>query len=433
MTAHDVHHAGDVRTIVTRSPDGVHDQLVEIHGLAGRLEVPSSVMANDTLSLLAPGGETIEQGLLRPFASPHGGGFLPLAERLTCSHVRGIASRVQRIAERTGAPPLAVDPATLTPARISTHGWLPELGAARLGCVERLGIEPAWLVAQMQLSLYFAGALDAVELELTSERPLAIAGRILRRDRIRICGDRQRLTVVTPAGQLVLALTRIEPPGMRPVWAREVSDVIDVGSSAIAVRASNDWMLHWDTAAARGEACDDPARHLACVERAVSVLEAYVPSYYRWVAALMREVVPLRREAATPPRSQSFLIWPGQIHVSRASVAAMVGMLVHACTHQYFHLACWTGSLIKPGAPSPMERILLGYHAAANTLLAYRGLASSVGRCPDLDARELADHTARCAAQAASLGDGLEAHLAYLAPLGRDLYEPLRDCVAATR
>lgn len=59
-------------------------------------------------------------------------------------------------------------------------------------------------------------------------------------------------------------------------------------------------------------------------------------------------------------------------------------MLIHECTHQYLHMLSWFETLVTKdaqphysplkGCERPLERIVLGYHAFANVLLAYAQL-----------------------------------------------------------
>jgi HEXXH motif-containing protein len=139
----------------------------------------------------------------------------------------------------------------------------------------------------------------------------------------------------------------------------------------------------------------------AVLQRSSEVLEANVPEYYVWVGTLLREILPLDDIGPGRSMSGSFMTRFGQVHLSRSTVVKTIDMLVHEASHQYFHLARLFGPLCKRDAPEvysvlkqckrPLEKVLFGYHAAVNIVLALETLRAR--RC-GLDGAEL-DHEIR--------------------------------------
>lgn len=167
-----------------------------------------------------------------------------------------------------------------------------------------------------------------------------------------------------------------------------------------------------------------------------NVLERFAPEYLHWTDRVTRVVIPLRGDGAEI-NSGSSRDQPGSSHMSfDCPPEALAEMLVHEGTHQYFYLLSRIGPVDDGSDPtlyySPVKRrgrpihyILLAYHAFANVLLfSKRCLARG---CEDRTAhlrRNLAD----LPPQLDRLEEALTATRA-LTPLGRALWEPLREAL----
>ncbi|WP_375744940.1 HEXXH motif-containing putative peptide modification protein [Corallococcus interemptor] len=375
------------------------------------------------------------------FSNPHEGDFVTLAEDLSLRLFRKMHARVNTLAAEGGAPEVRIDLAGWTAPRMGTRGWLPELGAVRMGI--HAGVRPddlSWLTGQFTLAAYLMELLPSVDLEIAGRHPVTLAGHFLRGPRLRFQGTATRLTVLDASGTVVLSLQKVVFDGMAPVWARDPErDIVRVGSGAVAVLTDAEWMTYWNTDSPKDPLAHDIPAQKRQVEETLAFMEQHLPLQYLWVSLLMREVVPLIDAGPQRTRSQSFLLWPGQVQLSETSRLQTISLLMHECTHQYFNMLLWFGRVVKAGAPDaysvlkgrnrPLERILLGFHAFANILLVYSTLRSSPGPIPPKD---IEDQLRNLRPIVSDL-DGvlLQNWEQHLEQMGRELYLPLRERLVA--
>jgi hypothetical protein len=174
-----------------------------------------------------------------------------------------------------------------------------------------------------------------------------------------------------------------------------------------------------------------PERIASASREAVSLLRTHASPYLRWVARVIRCVIPVHAKRSMI-RSGSDFDLPGTIQMSfRTSAVALAEMLVHEASHQYFHVLCRLGDLTDGTDSqlyySPVKRmkrsiynILLAYHAFANVLLFYR-----LCRANGLDDDGYALHNEEdLIPQLEQLETPLRTTDA-LTPLGRALWKPL--------
>ena len=129
-----------------------------------------------------------------------------------------------------------------------------------------------------------------------------------------------------------------------------------------------------------------PPSLIEVLTQALDLLEDHLPHYFDWVVRIIRRVIVLH---AVPnvlhsgsPENQH-----GTILISDNSRALSVAeMLIHESSHQYLELLNKLGPTVDPGhtqlyySPAkqcdrPLHKILLAYHAFANVMLFYRGVA----------------------------------------------------------
>ena len=120
--------------------------------------------------------------------------------------------------------------------------------------------------------------------------------------------------------------------------------------------------------------------------RALDLLEAHLPHYFDWVVRLIRRVAVVHFERNVL-YSGSHDYQYGTIHISDNSrVLSIAEMLIHEASHQYFELLTKLGPTVDPShtklyyspvkkCDRPLHKILLAYHAFANVMLFYRGVA----------------------------------------------------------
>jgi len=120
--------------------------------------------------------------------------------------------------------------------------------------------------------------------------------------------------------------------------------------------------------------------------RALDLLEEHLPHYFDWVVRIIRRVAVLHFERNVL-HSGNHEHQYGTIHISDNSrVLSLAEMLIHEASHQYFELLNKLGPTVDPAhtelyyspvkqCDRPLHKILLAYHAFANVMLFYRGVA----------------------------------------------------------
>lgn len=379
---------------------------------------------------------------LELFSNPFEGNFPALADAYTARIFRSTLDAVNKFADQIGAARLPIGAEVLTPRHLGVNCWKPEIGSVVTGM--RAGVtrdDWSWVSGQMMLAAYLNDLVPSLDLEITGRHPVAIAGHVVHGDRLRVVADAETLTVKDGSGEVSLCLTKVKPEGIAPVWARNRDqDVVRLGSGSIALLAKGDWVDHWKPPEAPViELTPDLASSRQLIDESMAVLERHLPAVYLWVALVLRELVLLDEPGPKTPISQSFVIWPAQVQISRASLLKTILMLVHECSHQYFNILLWCGPLVKDVAPDdysaikrtnrPLERILLGYHAFANILLTLPLLRGVDAAITD---REIEEELQEYGPMVADLDGKLRKHEdEFLEPAGKALYLPLQRRLAA--
>lgn len=120
--------------------------------------------------------------------------------------------------------------------------------------------------------------------------------------------------------------------------------------------------------------------------QAIDLLEEHLPHYFDWVVRIIRRVAVLHFERNVL-HSGNHEHQYGTIHISdNYRVLSLAEMLIHEASHQYLELLNKLGPTVDPGhtelyyspvkkCDRPLHKILLAYHAFANVMLFYRGVA----------------------------------------------------------
>lgn len=118
----------------------------------------------------------------------------------------------------------------------------------------------------------------------------------------------------------------------------------------------------------------------------LDLLEQHLPHYFDWVVRIIRRVAVLHFDRNVL-HSGNHEHQYGTIHISDNSrVLSLAEMLIHEASHQYFELLNKLGPTVDPAhtkvyyspvkqCDRPLHKILLAYHAFANVMLFYRGVA----------------------------------------------------------
>ena len=119
---------------------------------------------------------------------------------------------------------------------------------------------------------------------------------------------------------------------------------------------------------------------------ALDLLEERLPHYFHWVVRIIRRVAVVHFERNVL-HSGNHEHQYGTIHISDNSrVLSIAEMLIHEASHQYFELLNKLGPTVDPNhtelyyspvkqCDRPLHKIMLAYHAFANVMLFYRGVA----------------------------------------------------------
>ena len=173
-----------------------------------------------------------------------------------------------------------------------------------------------------------------------------------------------------------------------------------------------------------------PPTLIQTLTQALDLLEEHLPHYFDWVVRIIRRVVVLQAgpnvlHSGSPEHQY------GTILISDNSRPLSVAeMLIHEASHQYLELLNKLGPTVDPNhtklyySPAkqcdrPLHKILLAYHAFANVMLFYRGVAE----CGLADSRS-AKFQNLLNDELRQLEQPLRDNEAIL-PLGRALVEPL--------
>ena len=317
--------------------------------------------------------------VFRLASTPREGNFAALATELAAAQHHAFLVRATRAAALAGAPD---DPVLgelvhrLAERSPSLASWVPEVGVLATGFGATDAAGHRWLQAQAALAGLVTGVTTRLALETTVERPLLVCGRRVGPGPVQLRGDVDALEIV--GRDEVQRFCR-----HAGVWIAEGSEAATVPTGAAPLRlVGGVWHAM----------CDEPvdprtpdAQIVDQLAGALALLREAAPEYHAWVLCLLKEVTPTRRPGEHMISSSSSPRRPGGIDVAvPASATETAEMLVHECSHQYLYMVSWFGTLVteaaRPhysplkGRERPLEKIVLGYHAFGNVLLAYAQL-----------------------------------------------------------
>ena len=371
--------------------------------------------------------------VFRPLSTPREGDFAALATELAAAQHHAFLVRAKRAAALAGVPDAPV--LTELAHRLATRppslaSWTPEVGVLATGFAATDAAGYRWLQAQAAPGGMVTGVLTHLALETTVDRPLLVCGRLVAPGAVQLRGDVDELEII--------GLDEVQRFHRHDgVWLAEggESEVVPTGAAPLRIVGSG-----WH------KLCDDPDRavepdgQIAAqiaeqISDALALLEEAAPEYRAWVLCLLREVTPIRRPGDNALASGSSALRPGGIDIAiSASATETAEMLIHECSHQYLHMVSWFGALVTEAAQPhysplkrrerPLEKILLGYHAFGNVMLAYAQLRAHG------HAEALAGRSHVISAYVDELAKPLIEEVG-LSTLGREIVRPLRTRLGA--
>jgi HEXXH motif-containing protein len=321
-------------------------------------------------------------------STPFEGDFAALTAELACNTFRIFCRRATRQAEKHGYPQdalLAEISKRLAERAVTTAYWTPEVAVIFKGLSKTPFTQADWhwVRTQVALSAHLTGVISSLELDVETNDSIVVCGKLLPAGKLSIRGTASRLTIHAEGAAAARAFTVVGQRNGSPVWAEEGEAsrllVID-GQPAVRVVGA-EWHSNW------GEELSQPVAEVtqAAVDQfqeALRLMERVMPEYRAWVLCLLKEITPIVRPAMNMIASGSSPRRFGGIDLCvPASPTETAEMMIHECSHQYFHMASWVGSMVTPDAKPhysplkkcerPLDRILIGYHAFGNALIAF--------------------------------------------------------------
>ncbi|MCS3809275.1 HEXXH motif-containing putative peptide modification protein [Xanthomonas sp. 4461] len=380
--------------------------------------------------------------VFRYFSSPMEGDYRSLAAELVTLQYIAFCQQVRdRIGCHRYENLIEVMLERIRSREASSAYWTPEVSSIFAGL--HPAVRPScrsadndWLLAQVVISGLITGILDEVAIDVELQSPVLICGRSIE-GQCKLHADNKSISLTRKDGR-GLQLHCIGDSDRGPLWdhVERPSNFIKIdGQSAIRLVGDSWHRMEWIN-----DRCDVETDFVSAAEQlqsALQLLREVSPKYVGWVCALLSEITPIVRPAANMISSNSSALRMGGIDVAvPASVTETAEMLVHECSHQYYHMCGWLGSTVIPGARSyysplkkcdrPLDRILLGYHAFGNAMIVFDYMATA-GLNQEVRARW---STVACYMR--ELAAPLQDH-AELSELGIALYEPLRDRLKSLR
>lgn len=367
--------------------------------------------------------------VFRPLSTPREGDFAAVATELAATQHHAFIVRAKRVAALAGASadPLLDELARrLAEKKPSVASWTPEVGVLATGFAATDAAGHRWLQAQAALGGVVTGALAHLSLETSVDRPLLVCGRRIAPGPLRLRADGDELEVA--GGDEVHRFHCRDG-----TWLAEGAEsaVVPTGGAPLRLVGA-DWHALCDM---QVEPLPADAQIVDQLAAALTLLAEVAPEYRAWVLCLLKEVTPIRRPAKNALASGSSALRPGGVDIAcPASVTETAEMLIHECSHQYLHMVSWFGALITEDArphysplkdrERPLDRIVLGYHAYGNVMLAYEQLRAHG------HAEGIASRSRVVSSYLDELVKPLVAEVG-LSALGREIVRPLRTRLAA--
>jgi len=326
--------------------------------------------------------------IFKTLSNPFEGDYAAVTAELATNQFRVFCRRATRLAEQHGFSPdprLADISQRLAKRGATTAYWISEVSVIFKGLSKKTFTEGDWnwLRTQVAVAAHVTGVTPEISSDVETSAPLVVAGQIIPAGRLSIRGDASRMTIQSEGAAAPRSFSVIAQRNGSPVWAevgKESSFVKVDGQPALRV-VNTDWHASFQDELSQPSAEVTPDV-VAQFEEALELMGRGMPEYRAWVLGLLKEISPIRRPDWNMIASGSSPHRFGGIDLCvPATPTETAEMMVHECTHQYFHMASWLGSFVTADAKPhysplkkcerPLDRILIGYHAFGNALIAF--------------------------------------------------------------
>lgn len=320
------------------------------------------------------------------FAIPYYGDSTPLLNALRSKVVSGFLKKCVSLADSQELSASLENSIVAIDELKDTRGlFIPEMSIlmSGLGKDAQFADDPYWSVQQGLIATHLSGLSEKVEFDLRSENPILILGRAVTLQGGKIRGDRKSVSIIDNTGAEVWSLFNDNDLGSPPTWYDNfaTSPILLPDNKTIIVTPDG-WH---EIVKLQSEIVAPDHAVISQLNEAFGFMHEHMPVFYDWTTKVLNQVSPMRRPAPnTIASNSSSFRWGGIDVAAPATLTETIEMLVHECSHQYFHLLCWAGPVTIPEAKSyysplkdidrPLEKILLGYHSFVNVELAFREL-----------------------------------------------------------
>jgi HEXXH motif-containing protein len=326
--------------------------------------------------------------IFKTLSNPFEGDYAAVTAELATNQFRVFCRRAARLAEQHGYsqdPRLTDISRRLAQRGAHTAYWMSAVSVIFKGLSKQTFTEGDWnwLRTQIAIGAHVTGVTPELELDVETNAPLVVAGQLVPAGRLSIRGGPDRMTIQAEGATAPRSFSVIAQRNASPVWAEDdqASSFVRVdGQPAIRV-VNADWHTAFQDELSQPAAVLTPEA-VAQFEEALELMGRGMPEYRAWVLCLLKEITPIRRPEKNMIASGSSPHRFGGIDLCvPATPTETAEMMIHECTHQYFHMASWLGSFVTAEArphysplkkcERPLDRILIGYHAFGNALIAF--------------------------------------------------------------
>lgn len=375
--------------------------------------------------------------VFRLFATPLEGDYSALTCQLASNQYFAFCKRYLKVEQQFGLDP---DPVITSIMQnfadiTSNRFWTPEASVVFPALTSKdLKLEDLSRIrAQLTIAAHICGLTQEMKLETEGTIPLQLKGKTFYQTKLIIHGSQDKIEVFDDKGQALLGLTVVDQYDGGPIWADDAlpNNYLTVEGKPLIWFVGDDWDKEWGEEPPELYPVDDKAKQQ--LQESLEFLNKTYPEYYKWVLCLLKEITLTKRPAKDMIASNSSAVrWGGISLAVPASPTETIEMLVHECTHQYFHMLSWLGGLTTPDAPQfysilkkrdrPLDRILLGYHAFGNACIVFNRLEELGFGNDIIDRKSTVHHYMQ------ELVVPLE-NQALLSDLGKALFTPLKPLV----
>lgn len=371
-----------------------------------------------------------------PLSSPYEGNFFPVVEVLILKGYDRVLAPYRELTQKTSDENCFNNISDKNNLHLF---WRPELGAVRTALLRNENeISKNWVAAQIKIIDYLTHNREELDIEIDESMPLVFSGLNFDANGLKLVADKNRNVEIKNYSNPPLLFNMSEKIELYDAGclSKQITKEVLIGSASAAIISNGSWMDLYkdiDKGDLYREFNDNSFSEQ--IYRASLILENYLPEYYVWVACLLREIAPLALPSkGSSTTSCSFPLWPGhsQFSVGATSLQQII-MLIHECSHQFYHLLQWSIPTVTKDAPliysvlkqayRPLDKLLLGFHAFGNVALSLDALQDK--NVSEISMHELQGQIKHTKKYITGLFEQLIPNRKFITTAGLELFDPL--------